>query len=336
MNYYEILGVKQDVDEKELNKVFKKLSKKYHPDRQQNKSDQEKKDAEKKFQEISEAYNTLSDKQKRQEYDMQLNGFGNFNGFGDYDPFGDFNPFRRQQRTPVGTNIQTTVKVSLKDFYDCKTITVHYQKDVECKHCHGTGSEDGKVHTCQHCHGTGRFRTQKTNGMMMFVQETTCPYCGGTGQSIANPCKHCNGSGFEKEDATTEITLRPDICTYDSVNLKGLGNSVKGGVNGDLYVILQKEEDKNFKLEGLNLVMKLPLNLYEALCGCEKTITAIDGKKIKVTIPEGTSNETIFRIAGKGMTPAHSLFLTVEYVIPNKLNGKQKRLLKEFYEAGNK
>lgn len=339
-NFYDILGVSKDASQDEIKKVYKELALKWHPDRFAGKSEKEKAEAEEKFKEISEAYNVLSDEEKRKEYDMAgqdpfMHGFGGFNPFEDFDPFG-----MHRQRQEKGEDIATHVYITLEDvLYGCvKEVT--YQHRVKCKHCNGTGSDDGKETTCQHCGGSGRIRTQRNVNGMHIINETVCPYCGGRGKTITNPCRVCGGSGFVNEDSKTSVNIPAGIFDGATLTIEGKGYPPRSGngINGDLYVVVHVLANNKFERDGDNIRSDLHLNLKEAWLGCEKEVETLDGKKVKIKIPKLTKDGQQFSIKGKGLSNLRNGYISgdhivkVIYDVPKSLTKKQEELLKEFYE----
>lgn len=336
-NFYDILGVKKDASQEEIKKVYKELALKWHPDRFAGKSEKERAEAEEKFKEISEAYNVLSDEEKRKEYDMMgQNPFAN--GF---DPFEDFDPFgmRRHMRVK-GEDISTSVYVTLEDVLYGTVKNVTYTRRVECDHCHGTGSDDGKDTKCTHCNGTGRIRTQRDVRGMYIINETICPYCGGSGRMIAKPCRKCGGSGLVEKEETVSVNIPAGIFERGTLTIEGLGYPPRegNGVNGDLFVVVHILPHAKFKRDGDNILSDLHLNLKEAWLGCEKEVDTLDGKKVKIKIPKLTKDGQQFSLKGRGLANLKNGFIsgsqivTVIYDMPKSLTKNQEELLKKFYD----
>jgi molecular chaperone DnaJ len=336
-NFYDILGVKKDATQDEIKKVYKELALKWHPDRFAGKSEKERAEAEEKFKEISEAYNVLSDEEKRKEYDMM--GQDPFaNGF---DPFADFDPFgMHRRRQTKGEDITTKVYVTLEEVLYGTVKNVTYKRRVECDHCHGTGSDDGKDTQCTHCHGTGRIRTQRNMGGMMYINETICPYCGGRGKTITNPCRKCGGSGLLEKEETVSVNIPAGIFDGGTLTVQGMGYPPRdgNGINGDLYVTVFVLPHNKFTRDGDNIHSDLHLNLKEAWLGCEKEVETLDGKKLKIKIPKLTKDGQQFSLKGRGLANLKSGYITgsqivtVVYDVPKSLTKKQEELLKEFYD----
>ena len=363
VDYYEVLGItdeekklKGDAFSDVVKKKFKKLAIKYHPDKWVNGTDQEKKDAEEKFKQINEANMVLSDPQKRERYDIGDTAgfdFPDFNAYGfssfdddEFDPFSSFKNFfhRGEQRKKVerGDDLKIVVSFTLKEALNGSTKTIKYNKQVPCSHCNGTGYSDGKEHKCQHCNGTGRQVQTSRRGNAVIQNITACPYCGGTGRDMSqsvSSCKYCNGSGFEVRTETINIQIPEGVFDGATMALKGRGGEprTKDGVNGDLIIVFKLMADGDFETNGNNLIMKLELDLDEALCGCEKEIKTLDGHTLKIKIPEQTEYGKVFRIPGKGIKNVQygnavgDLFVEIIYRKLNRITEKQKKLIKEFY-----
>lgn len=329
MDYYKILGVDEKASQEEIKKAFKSLSKKYHPDKYANKSLEEKAEAENKFKEISEAYNVLSNENKRKEYDAKQNPLFGFNN-----PF-DFNPFGGGYNTVIkGDNVYTMLEITLEDIYNNVSKDVKYFNNKRCEHCNGTGAENGDIEVCPHCNGTGRMRTNRQMNNMVFISETTCPHCGGKGYRIVSKCPHCNGTGKLSEESHVKITITPTACARGAIIVKGKGDaSLYNGENGDLYIKLKLKKHDRFNADGFNLITSVNLNILELFNGCKKEIRLLNGKSLKFDVPPLTSLDKTFRIGGKGLTKDSDLYITVNLELPKeKLTDKQVELLEEFYK----
>lgn len=352
-NFYDILELSNeerklngDEFDKVLKNKYKKLARQWHPDKFSTKSEEEKKNAEEKFKEISEAYNTLSDTEKRQQYDFTQNGgfSGGFNPFGGgFDPFDIFGSRRsQQQRTYKGKDIQVEVEVSLEEVYYGGKKEFSYQRMTSCGHCNGTGSADGKSSTCPHCNGSGMVSEVKRQGNMQMMSSRPCPHCQGTGKKITNPCPHCHGEGMKLEVIKETVDVPKGVIdgAYSVLQGKGCGLP-KGlnGVNGDLHVIFVVEDNDKFNVNGNNLISSLDIDIFDALLGCERKVICIDGKEVTIKIPELTKEGHNFVIKGKGMPKFNNsssygdLIVKIHYKLPNKLSNKQRELLKKVKEA---
>lgn len=349
-NYYDILEISENdrnLSENEFKKIlqknYKNLAKKWHPDRFSTKSEKEKKEAEEKFKEISEAYNTLSDPQKKQQYDFQQNGGA------DFDPFEGFNPWdifggrgRSAQQMYKGQDIQIKVEISLEEAYNGGKKEVQYQKQTTCGHCNGTGSSDGKVETCQHCNGSGMVSEIKQQGNMRMVSSHPCPHCKGSGKKISKPCSHCGGNGMTVTTYKETVEIPRGAKTGSYITLSGKGSELpKGynGVNGDLHIIFIVKEHDIYEVSDNDIFMDLHVDIVDAMLGCEKTVKCIDGSEVKIKIPELTKHGHTFIIKGKGMPYINlkdtfgNCCAVITIDMPEKLTNKQKELLKEFKNA---
>ena len=347
-NYYDILGLDKNCSQEDINKKFKKLALQYHPDRWVGKPEKEQKEAEEKFKEINVAYQTLSDPDKRAQSDNPnpfggangFNPFAGFNPFGD-DPFGGFNPFGRgnvrQEHINVGSDIHTTINVTLSDAYNGGKKKITIEKQVHCSDCNGTGSADGEETTCPHCHGTGMISKKTVEGYMTSIISSPCPHCHGTGKIIKNPCKSCNGTGLKIKTVTQEIEIPKGVFDGVQIVYEGLGNEPKGkGKNGDLIIQYKVENNDYFKVKGIDIIHEENIKFNEAMLGCEREISFMDGTKQKLTIPEGTKDNTQFTYKNKGMFNLQTrdgygnYIVVVKYVYPNKLSDEQKKILEGF------
>lgn len=346
-DYYQILGVDKNASEEEIKSAYRKLAMKWHPDRWVNEPDDKKKEAEEKFKEIAEAYETLSDPDKKARYDNPTSeGFGGFGGFEEgfnpftgrgFDPFGMFRNRQKQRVVVVGDDINITIDVSIYDAYNGGKKNVTYVKKVHCPDCNGTGSADGKEKTCPYCNGTGMISEQKQQGYMTTIFSRPCSHCNGTGKIVENPCKTCNGSGLKVVTVTEQIEIPKGIFNGAQIAFPNLGSEPKGeGKNGNLIVTYRVKEDDYFKIDGYCNVYHIEnIKFNEALLGCEREIKFLDGTTKKIKIPEGTKDNTNFTYNGKGMFNIQNgntedYNVIVNYVYPKKLTKEQKKMLEDF------
>lgn len=346
-NYYETLGVERNANEDDIKKAFRKLATKWHPDRWVNGTEEEKKTAEEKFKSINEAYDVLSDSEKRKQYDM-FGTVGDMNvgpgDFDDDDPFMDFmsrmHGGGRRRRVNKGPDSQVTVTVTLSESFKGVSKTVEVERVKKCTKCHGTGSSSGKDTTCPHCHGTGRIVTSNKQGNMFWQQETFCPYCHGTGRIVTDPCSKCGGSGFETNPEKMNIDIPAGVFDGVVMRVPGGGSApIEGdGINGDLNVSVRVLGEDLYKRDGNNVVFILDVNLLEAWCGCKKTVYNLDGTKYTVNIDKLTKPGTVYRFARKGFpdlnfpTNSGDFVVKIRYKTPEKITSEQKKLLEKFYE----
>jgi len=352
-DYYDTLGVDKGADEKEIKKAYRKLAMKYHPDVS------EEEEATEKFKEISEAYAVLSDPEKRNTYDQfghaGMDGFSNedifrnvnfediFQGFGGgfesiFDMFG-FGGGSRSRRGPQrGSDIYAEINITLEEAASGLERDIIISHDVTCPVCHGTKSEPGtNPQTCQTCNGTGQVQEVRNTFLGQMMNVRACPECKGEGKIITNPCAKCNGKGKIKENITIDIKIPAGVEDESRLRVPGKGNA--GDVNGrygDLIVLINIKPHKKFERNGANLYYEQQISFVQASLGDTIDIPTIDGE-VELKIPPGTQSETVFRLRGQGMPMLRrnskgNLYVTAKVVVPQKLNDKQKNLLKEFAE----
>ena len=352
-DYYAILGVSKDASEDELKKQYRKLSMKWHPDRWVNATDAEKKEAEEKFKDIAEAYDVLSDPQKRAQYDNPNEGFefqGGFdpmeifrrmheNGGFDDDFFSGFHGFGGGfgRRTRRGNDIYADVTMTLKEAYDGGKHTVNVYRDEQCSHCHGTGSEDGKSHVCPDCGGKGMVQEMKQFGPGQFqIMSHPCERCGGTGKLISKPCHVCHGSGMVRKTTKEDVFLPKGLQNGMNVHVPGRGDAISGGENGDLIINIHVLEDPYFtRPDAKNLIHYEEVPFNEAMLGFKKNFKCIDGGEVTVNAPELTPHGKAFIFNGRGMTDPNmgqrgDYAVVINYKLPKRLTEKQKEILKHF------
>lgn len=349
-NFYDILGITEEEKnlsqsefEKVLKKNYRELSKKWHPDRYATKSETEKQEAENRFKEITEAYNTLSDSTKRQQYDFSQNG-GGFNDFENIDPFSFFRnmngSFGQQQRVAKGQNIQVEVQVTLEEVFNGAEKEVEYNVTMACRHCNGTGSANGKAENCPACNGSGMITDVQRRGNMQTITQRPCPHCHGTGKKITNPCPKCGGNGVEVVKEKEKITIPKGVNSGQYYVIQGKGcepNANKGvqTINGDLIIVFTVINSSEFVREGDNIIYNLKVGVYDALLGCDKKIKTIDGKEININIPECTNHGHIFTIKSKGLPNMNNpqyigdMKVIINIVMPKSLSNKEREHLKK-------
>ena len=345
-DYYKILGITEDEKklqgddfEKVVKTKYRKLAIQLHPDKQQGKSDKEKQAAEEKFKEVSEAYEVLSDSKKRQEYDNPMSGFSGFGGFGGFDPFDMMSEFgfgggRQRQRVVKGQTMRIVVDVTLEDLYNGVTKTIKYKRQGTCKSCGGSGKgANTRIETCPHCGGTGQMFSQ--NGFVQTI--TTCPHCGGQGKKMINPCPHCGGNGLAMEEVQIDVTVPKGVQNGFQMVAQGHGGAPANGngVFGDLVILIQEKEHKKFERHDNDLYFDLEIPVLDAILGCNKEVTTIDGKRLTTKISSLIEDGTQIRFGGKGM-PIYehngqfgSMIGIVRLVMPKSLNDEERRLLNE-------
>lgn len=354
-DYYEVLEVDKGASEADLKKAYRKLAKKYHPD-----VNPDDKVAEAKFKEINEAYEVLSDSQKRARYDQyghagtDPNGFGGFQGggFGDFDfgGIGDiFETFfggsgmggrsgRNRNGPQKGADLKYAMEIAFEEaaFGIEREITINRLES--CVTCGGTGAKAGSSpSTCKHCGGSGQVQYKQNTPFGQFVNIKTCDICHGEGKIITDPCKTCSGKGKVRKSVKIKINVPSGIDDGQTISLRGEGeHGTKGGPNGDLYITIRVRPHPLFQRQGNDVLCDVPITFVQAALGAELEVPTLDGK-VKYSIPEGTQTGSIFRLKSKGIPYLRGNGRGDQYVkviveVPKKLNEKQKALLREFSE----
>ncbi len=339
-DYYEILGVSRTATQEEIKKAYRRLARLYHPD--VNKSPE----AEARFKEINEAYEVLSDPEKRAIYDRYghagLSGdFVDYSGFGGiesiieefFEGFG----FPRIRRQPPrrGQDLHYELSITLEEAAFGAEKEFEVQRYEVCPHCRGSGAEPGTTPIrCPQCNGTGEVRHVRETFLGSFVTVTTCPRCRGSGEVVVTPCSECRGQRKIRVTRTLSVQIPPGVDTGTRIRLSGEGDAGEaGGPPGDLYLIISIEPHPHFRREGSDLYYELPLNIAQAALGAEVEIPTLEGKE-KLHIPPGTQPGQTFRLKGRGMPYLHrngrgDLYVIAKVVIPTSLTPKQRELLRE-------
>ena len=357
-DYYKILGVTDeekkltgDEFKKMLNKKFRALSLKYHPDKYVNKSEAEQKEAEEKFKEISEANTVLSDPKARAQYDnggmqgMSYSDFMSHFGFSDdFDPFESFFGRRSgRQRQARGNDATVEVTVTMDEAFRGCTKEITINKETKCEKCNGTGSSDGKTHQCRHCNGTGVIINSRQEGNMIWQSQATCPYCQGTGKEKSTPCSACGGSGVKYKSVRETIEVPAGIDNDMSIRYTGKGNSPIGGdgINGDLIVTFKVKNDGYFdRVDSINVIHYEYIPFNECLLGFNRECKTIDGGKVYINGKECTKDGQTFMFKGMGFPVLRNggfgsnqrgdYAVIIKYIYPTTLNDKQREALKNF------
>ncbi len=345
-DFYQTLGVSKTVTEAELKVAFRKAAMQFHPDR--NPGD---KTAEVKFKEVNEAYQCLSDAQKRAAYDRFGHaafenggaGAGMGEGFGSSmadifdDLFGDMMGRQRagggRSGRERGSDLRYNLDITLEDAFRVKTASVTIPTSIACEACSGSGAKPGsKPRQCATCGGHGRVRAQQG----FFAIERTCPACQGRGEVIDNPCSACAGAGRVTRDRALSVNIPPGVEDGTRIRLANEGEAgLRGGPSGDLYIFLSVKPHQFFQRDGADLYCRVPISMVQAALGGEFSVPTVDGSQTKVKIPEGTQSGKQFRIRGKGMPILRSrdlgdLYIQASVETPQNLNKRQRELLSEF------
>jgi len=354
-DYYEVLGLQKGASDDEIKKAFRKNAIKYHPDK--NKGNKE---SEEKFKEINEAYQVLSDPQKKSNYDQYGTadfgggpGPGQGQGAGDFDfsDLGDiFGSFfgggfsqqgqgRRRNGPERGSDMEYTITLSFEEAVFGIEKEISITRNENCEKCNGTGAKAGtSPKTCTKCHGTGEIRIQRNTPLGSFATQATCDKCGGKGKIITDPCGSCHGTGTVRKNKKITVKIPAGVDTGNVIPLRGHGEHGKNnGPSGDLYINLRVGTSKTFKREGFDIYIDTHLSFAKATLGVEIKVPTVDGD-VKYTIPTGTQPGTRFRLKGKGVPRVNGNGRGDQYVrvivdVPKTLNEKQKDALKLFMEA---
>lgn len=347
-DYYETLGVSKNASTAEIKKAYRRMAMKHHPDR--NPGDAS---AEAKFKEAQDAWDVLSDDQKRAAYDQFGHaGVGGAAGGGGGDPFGGGGGFGggfgdifgdifggggggRQQQSYRGADLRYELSMELEDAVFGKEFTIRIPSRTECGTCDGSGARPGtSPKTCGTCHGQGQVRMQQG----FFSVQQTCPQCRGNGTIISDPCGDCNGHGYKRENKTLMVKIPAGVDTGDRIRSSGNGEpGEQGGPPGDLLVEVRVKQHALFKRDGADLECEVPISFATATLGGEIEVPTLKGK-VNIKIPSETQSGKVFRLRGKGVTPIRSgvtgdLFVRVAVEVPVKLTSDQKELLQQFEDS---
>ena len=346
-DYYEILGIKKDADINTIKRAYRKLAMKYHPDR--NRGDD---GAEEKFREVTEAYEVLSDTDKRARYDQyghagvddQMNDFWArggfqesqaFRDFGDVfgDVFGDIFGFSGGGgRASRGADLRYQLDMSLEDAANGREVELDIPSHVACGTCHGSGARPGTHPVpCRTCGGHGQVQMQQG----FFTVRRTCPECQGQGTRVDSPCLECGGSGRVRKTRKLKVRIPPGVYDGAQVRVGGEGEvGMQGAPTGDLYIVIRLKKHAIFERDGADLHCNMPITFPQASLGSEVDAPTLSGR-IKIRIPSGTESGKVFRLRGKGVPDIRvnqtgDLYVRVHVVVPGKLSRKQEHLLREF------
>ena len=349
--YYDRLGVSKDASQDEIKRAYRKMSKKYHPDINKEPG------AEEKYKEVQEAYETLSDDQKRAAYDQYgpdgaNAGFGGQGGFGGFDGGAGFGGFEdifssffgggaaRNPNAPrQGDDLQYRVNLSFEEAVFGAEKEVHYNREATCKTCSGSGAKPGTSPvTCGRCHGQGVINVDTQTPLGVMRRQVTCDVCHGTGQEIKDPCQTCHGTGHEKQSHKVSVKIPAGVETGQQIRLAGQGEAgFNGGPYGDLFVIINVNSSDKFTRDGSTIYYTLNISFVQAALGDTVEVPTVHGN-VEMTIPAGTQTGKTFRLKGKGAPRLRGgsqgdQHVTVKIVTPTKLNDAQKEALLAFAKA---
>ena len=351
-DYYEILGVGKNATSDELKKAYRKLALQYHPDR--NPGDKE---AEEKFKEAAEAYDVLSNPDKKARYDqfghagvdgaygqggMDMNDifsqfgsiFGDLFGGGSFRGFSGFGGGGSQRRVMRGSNLRIKVKLTLEEIDRGCEKKIKVSKYIPCKSCGGSGSKDGKYETCSYCQGTGVVTETKRTILGMMQTQSACPHCGGEGRVVKDKCHDCHGDGIVKSDEIITINIPAGVQDGMQLSLSGQGNAApRGGIPGDLIVLVEEVEHEMFERQDANLYYNAFITYSDAALGASVEIPTLGGK-VKIKIEAGTPSGRVVRLRGKGLPVFNGygrgdLLVSLNVWVPKTLTKEEKKILEE-------
>lgn len=354
-DYYEVLGVSKNATKDVLKKAYRKMAIKYHPDK-----NPDNKEAEHKFKEAAEAYEVLSNDQKRQKYDQfghtglggaaggGTGGFSMdmediFSHFGDIFGFGSFGGGSRRagRRVSRGSNLRIRVKLSLDEIANGVEKKLKVKKYVSCSSCNGYGAADpSAIKNCTTCNGTGQV-TRIANTVLGQIQtSSTCPVCGGQGKTITKKCTSCYGEGVVQDEDVVEVNIPAGVSEGMQLSVSGKGNAPRGGgINGDLLIVIEEKEHPELVRHDNDLLYHLNISVPDAILGVPVEIPTLNGK-VKVKIEAGTQSGKILRLRGKGLPDIQGyghgdLLVKVNVYIPKNVSGDERKMLEKLKESGN-
>ena len=365
-DYYEVLGVGKDASADDIKQAYRKAALKWHPDRWVSGTDAEKKTAEEKFKEASEAYSVLSDPDKKAKYDQfgfagvdgagaqdWSQGFGSLNDIlnnlfggafgsafgGAFGGFGGFGGAQSGPRTMRGRDIRTRVRLTLEEIAKGCTKEVTIERNRPCPECGGRGTKNASdIKTCPTCNGTGQVQNVVNSIFGRTMSYTTCPQCGGEGKIVNNPCSKCKGTGLERKRETVKVQVPAGVEDGMQLTVRGEGHAAaRGGVNGDLLVIIEEQPHAQLKRQGSDLFYTRVISVPDAILGAEIQIPTLDGP-YKMKIDSGTQSGTVLRLRGRGMPSVNSygkgdLYVKILVWIPRKLSRSEKEALEKIKDS---
>ncbi len=355
-DYYEILEISKNATDDEIKKAYRKMAIKHHPDK--NPDD---KKAEEKFKEAAEAYEVLSDADKRQRYNQfghagvgaNANHHGQGGGmnmddifsqfgdiFGGAFGFGGGNRSQGGRRVMRGTNLRVKVKLSLQDIANGVEKKIKVNKHVGCKTCSGSGAKNGQYDTCKQCNGTGVVTRVQQTMLGAMKTQTACNACGGEGRIVKDKCNTCHGDGIVREEEIITINIPAGVAEGMQLSMSGKGNAApRGGINGDLLILVEEEEHPQLKREGSHLIYSLTISFPDAALGLNVEVPTVEGK-VKIKIDPGTQSGKVLRLKGKGLPDVNAygrgdLLVEISVFTPTSLSNDEKKLLENLKTSKN-
>lgn len=353
-DYYNILGVNKNATAKEIQKAYKKAALKYHPDKQVGKTEEEKKAAEEQFKLVAEAYECLSDENKKQHYDTfgTMDNFANGNGFNTTewgnmnDPFemfanmfgGGRSSFRggfsgsaaQQQKRQPGNDVRMRIPVTIEDIFNGVTKKVKYKRYVRCATCHGEGGSG--VKTCSRCGGTGQIMETKQTPFGYAQNIRTCPVCHGAGETVTNQCATCNGTGFKEVEEIIELNLPAGMQNGNGFQVTGKGSEAKSslGSNGNFIAIVQYQINSDkYVVEGNDVLERIYIPYYDILLGCNYKVKLPNGKEHTLNIESCTPEGKVIRLYKEGINNIGDYYFEIHYQFPEKLSDADRKAMEQ-------
>ncbi len=346
MDLYKTLEIDKNATQEEIKKAYRRLSKKYHPDVNKDPN------AESKFKDISNAYEVLSDANKKSNYDnygsTNGNPFGNGQGFGGHgfdmqdifsqfgDIFGNRGGGRPQRRQAKGSDLRIKVVLNIDEILKGCTKKLKYKRNIKCEPCGGKGGSD--VKDCLTCNGQGHRIVVQNTPFGQMRTETTCPDCRGTGKIVRNQCNHCHGDGTQLKEQVVDVEIPVGVSTGMQLTMQGFGNFVRDGIAGDLQILVEEAQDFSYKREGNNIIVEKTISVIDAICGAHIKVETPHGD-IPLYIEPGTEHGKTTRIGGKGIPDIHyglgDLYVKIAVKIPKRIDLDEQHILEGLKDSKN-
>lgn len=341
-DYYKILGIEKDATPDEIKKAYRKMAMKYHPDRNNGSSE-----SESKFKEAAEAYDTLSNPEKRSNYDRFGTSNPSFGGFGGgfnmddiFSNFGDIfgNAFNNRYQTQIkkGSDLRIKVILSIDDILNGTKRKIKYKRQVKCESCNGEGGSD--IEQCKSCNGKGHIQHSQQTPFGHITQSVICNNCNGSGKTVKNKCKICKGEGSVLKEEVVDIEIPAGVSNGMQLSMNGYGNYIKNGINGNLYIIIEEKIDNSYKRDGNNIIMESTISVIDAILGTNINVKSPTGN-ISINIEPGTEHGKIIRIPKKGIPDIQlglgDLYIRILIKIPKKIGNDEKKILEKLKDSNN-
>jgi molecular chaperone DnaJ len=342
-NPYDVLGVDKNATDDQIKKAYRKMAMQYHPDKNAGNPE-----AEAKFKDVAEAYETLSDSNKKANYDRYGNSNGGGNPFGGnpfaggggfedfFSNFGDMFGGSRTNRRQRGGDLRVKVTLNINDVLKGCTKKIKYKRQETCKPCSGQGGTD--VKTCLVCNGTGQRHVVQNTPFGQIRQAMTCPDCSGTGKQIKNKCGQCHGDGTVLTENTVDINIPAGVYDGIQMSMQGYGNDVGGGIPGDLHIVVEEEKDFSFRRDRGNITVDKTISVIDAICGSHVKVKTPHGE-ISIYVEPGTEHGKTLRVAGKGIPDIHhglgDLYISISVKIPKNIGMDEKHILEKLKDSKN-